>query len=224
MLIFNRSKILVEEEIAEKQRVRFQVLQELYKLSDGMTGKIIDGQNVIDNLNIDEESVLSAFNYLKGQNFIEDMNILNSEVFKITYKGVNAIEEIIGGLEIDSNSTSQTINFIRVEKMSGSTIQQGTVASTQNVNLSNDFISDLNSFVSNLNKKITDIDIDSEKKLELQADLKTIISQLNSPKPKISIIREALESLRSIIETGIGSAIGATLANQLPVLISQLPK
>jgi hypothetical protein len=58
---------------------------------------------------------------------------------------------------------------------------------------------------------------------ELEAEIETIKSQLKSPKPKAGIIREGLKSIRTILESCVGSAMGAQLSQQIPVLLSLVP-
>lgn len=50
--------------------------------------------------------------------------------------------------------------------------------------------------------------VDREARAEFDAEVQTLVSQIRSPKPKRSIVRAALQSLRSITEEAFGSAAG----------------
>jgi hypothetical protein len=51
--------------------------------------------------------------------------------------------------------------------------------------------------------------LDPDVHAEVAAEVQTLESQLRSPKPKRSIVKAALESLRNIAEEAVGGAMGA---------------
>jgi len=55
------------------------------------------------------------------------------------------------------------------------------------------------------------LDLRDDQRREVEAEIRTVESQLESPKPKTSIIREGLESLRRILEGAGGGATGQLL-------------
>ena len=57
--------------------------------------------------------------------------------------------------------------------------------------------------------------LNEEARNELKADIDTIESQINSPKPKHSIIREGIKSVRNILEGAAGSVLAAELLKML---------
>jgi hypothetical protein len=66
---------------------------------------------------------------------------------------------------------------------------------------------------------IAQSNLDSKQLAELKADVSTIETQLNSPKPKESIIREGLRSVRNILEGAAGSALAAGALTQIGRLL-----
>lgn len=67
------------------------------------------------------------------------------------------------------------------------------------------------SFVEVLRKTLDSITLNTDQRQEAEAELRTLESQTESPKPKASIIREALGSLRRILEGAGGGAAGQLL-------------
>lgn len=63
-------------------------------------------------------------------------------------------------------------------------------------------------FINNLKEALDKIEIDEAQKGEIKSDIVTIDSQVNSPNPKPSIIKEGLQSIRGILEGASGSAVG----------------
>ncbi len=89
--------------------------------------------------------------------------------------------------------------------VTGSQIQQSSIDSVQTIN--NFSTKEITNFISSLKDNLKDIELDSEKKKELEAEIATIEIQTKSPKPKESIIKEGLTSIRNILEGASGSGI-----------------
>ena len=87
-----------------------------------------------------------------------------------------------------------------------SQIQQSSDQSTQvmvGAQLDPDLIKD---FVNRLSSIVDDLGLDATGEAELLAEIQTLESQLGSPNPKQSILKEALRSVRRILEGAAGEA------------------
>jgi hypothetical protein len=90
-------------------------------------------------------------------------------------------------------------------------IQQG---STQPVQVSASFTLDVAavaSIVPKIRQALGSMELPDDRRREAEAEVNTLESQIESPKPKASIIREGLESLRRILEGAGGGAAGQLL-------------
>lgn len=104
---------------------------------------------------------------------------------------------------------------INVETMTNSQIQADTIGSTQNL-ISNQFdINKLLKVLSSLEHSLDKISINTEMQHEIMCDIQTIKIQAESQKPKISIIKESLRSIRTILEGAAGSIVAQKLLNSL---------
>ncbi len=93
----------------------------------------------------------------------------------------------------------------------GSQIQQGTensILEIGEVSINKDGIE---KFVKVLKSQLGEINFSGDDKEEINAEVTTIESQVKSPKPKISIIRESLGTVRRILEGASGSVVGELL-------------
>lgn len=108
---------------------------------------------------------------------------------------------------------------INVENMENSQIQQGTDRSTQEMNISEGDLADLEQFVQEFRELIEESDINDDVERELRADLAAIESQVDSPNPKPGIVKESLTSLRSVLEGVGGSLLASGVAEQIPALL-----
>lgn len=66
----------------------------------------------------------------------------------------------------------------------------------------------ISKFIEDLSKALPTIELNSESAAEINADIATIKTQLDSPKPKKSIVKESLISIRNIMEGAGGSVAG----------------
>lgn len=215
----------MNEALKEKQRIRFQFLNALYEMTDGNTDKLIQGYDVAKKIGLAEknEKAISAVNFLIGEHLIKDANIVSGPlgVLQITHSGVLEVENAVSR----PNQPTQhfmPINVLHVHQMIGSTIQQGTIASTQSVSISLQNSNDISKFVEQLSRAVSDLNLSAETQLELKAEIDTIKTQIGSPRPKTGIVKECMQSIRTILESAAGSAIGAQLALQVPPLLAAM--
>ena len=97
-------------------------------------------------------------------------------------------------------------------------VQQG---STQPIQVAASFALDVAavaSVVAKIRTSLESMDLSSDRRREAEAELVTLESQVGSPKPKASILREGLESLRRILEGAGGGAAGQLLVELGKVL------
>lgn len=90
-------------------------------------------------------------------------------------------------------------------------VQQATGTSNQQYTNKNVDVEALSGLISLVKDRIEEIDFIGDQKDEVLSDLATIESQASSPKPKQSIIRESLKSIRSILEGASGSVVAQVL-------------
>jgi hypothetical protein len=109
---------------------------------------------------------------------------------------------------------ASTINYNFHGPITGSQIQADSNHSVQLFEQQLD-LEKVKDFITEMKNLLEKIDLGAEKKKELLADVKTVESQLASPKPKMTVIRECLHSARSILEGTVGSAIASGLLYKL---------
>jgi hypothetical protein len=93
----------------------------------------------------------------------------------------------------------QVHNAINVGSMIGSTIQQGSPAATQSVQLTLN-VDLARAAIASFEKAVNEADMPSTERNEMIAEVRTINAQLSKAAPSRLIIREAGRSLRSIFE------------------------
>ena len=114
------------------------------------------------------------------------------------------------------NYTIGTVGTV-IGEMKNSQIQQDTVNSTQTQNNVGTSIEEVAKLMRELNDWLPTSSLDEETKEEIQADLATVQSQTESPKPKAKIISFALSSIQSALEKAAATALAAQLPDMAHV-------
>ncbi len=107
-----------------------------------------------------------------------------------------------------SKVTYQITN--NIQNMNNSQFQQDSAGATQTLTI-NENNYNLKEFVKRFNEVSDSLEIDELTKRELWTEVKMVELQLESPKPKQSIISESIQSIRSILEGITGSIIATGL-------------
>lgn len=189
--------------IQEKKKQRFQFLEKLYESTNGSSSGIVMMYELGQELNFDRNTTSNVVEYLTGELLIEPRTLGGG--ISITHNGILEIE---AALENPNRPTQHfpAINIINIENMNGSSIQQGTVNSTQIMEFKSEKIPTLKELIQHLENVKHEIKISNQAKQEFIAEIETLKSQSNSPKPKHLIITESLKTVRNLIE---GTAAGA---------------
>lgn len=108
---------------------------------------------------------------------------------------------------------------INIENMTDSQLQQGTTGSTQTYTQTTD-LSGISAFVEKLLPAIGELTTQTDRD-QIQSDLETIRSQLKAPTPKTGMIRECLNSVKTVLEGATGN-VAAEYLPLLPALLASI--
>jgi AbiTii len=105
-----------------------------------------------------------------------------------------------------SQITYQITN--NIGSMSNSQLQQASPAASQAFAITND-LEALCNVLNELKSKRHELGLGEPDLCEMAAEIEIILSQSSSPKPKPSILRESLKSIRTILEAAAGNALAS---------------
>jgi len=107
---------------------------------------------------------------------------------------------------VAESGTANTVNIFG--SVQGSQIQVARDHAMQEQNAGID-LQALQEFITALKVRADDLPLTGDARAELDAEIATMEAQLQSPKPKAAVFREALRTLRSLLE-GLASSVAAT--------------
>jgi len=204
----------MNEKISEIQERRFRFLHMLYEISEGNELFSIDAFELGKQLGYPHDETDRIDNYLRGEYLVE--GVAGTRI-AITHRGIVEVETALSKPDEPTRYFPPT-NYIHVEHMTSSQIQQGTNQSSQILTYSvNDFEA-LTKFIAKLKDQLPELKLGAELRSEVESDVATIEAQIKSPRPKSKIIKECLVSLRTVLEGIAGNVIAGLLIQQFPPL------
>lgn len=202
--------------IQETQRKRFQFLQKLFDVTEGSEYESVNLWELGDELGFSRPETDKIDDFLKGEGLIE--HIAMGGTIGITHRGIVEVESALSKPD-EPTTYFPPINYIHVEHMVGSQIQQGTSQSSQVLTYSGTDFEAIHKLISDLKSQLSELKLNAETQAEVESDIATIEAQIKSPRPKSTIIKESLLSLRTILESAAGSVIAALLMQQIAILL-----
>lgn len=204
------------DQLTQKKARRFKFMKMLYEMSDGDTNKIIDLDQIGNNMGLTGLETENTSQYLKNEGLLAYLTLGGG--IGITHYGVIEVENALS----EPNTPTHyfpAINIINIENMTGSQIQQGTIQSSQTNQYTNFCSVTLEDFLTELKAKKCDLYLTADDENELDSEIKTIEVQSNSVRPKQNIINESLQTIRSILEGTVASIIASELLAKLSLLM-----
>jgi hypothetical protein len=107
---------------------------------------------------------------------------------------------------------------IVIEDAAYTSVHSNAVLSKESVEI----ITEIKTFINTLNENIEQLNLSEETIQEIKSDLQTIESQVKSPKPKGSIIIPCIDSIKRVLESAVGGALGASLVKNADKIIALL--
>ena len=150
--------------------------------------------------------------YLEGEGLIEYHTIGGGIL--ITHYGIVQVEEALSHPE-KPTQYFPPINIIQVGQMFQSQVQQASEGGQQTLTITGAATSEIHALLAELKSAIGSMKLDLQTQKDLAGEITTIEGQMQTSKPKKSIIKESLTSLRTILEQS-GAALLA--AKVLPLI------
>ncbi len=111
---------------------------------------------------------------------------------------------------------------IHIGTMNNSQIQASTKSSSQSIQVISIDAKALKEFIKELENSIPKLSLDNESSSELKSELATIKAQAESPNPKQGILRETIQSIKSILEGTAAGVLSEGLIRSADVLLSRI--
>ncbi len=199
------------EHIEQERRNRFAFLKYLYdenrKLPSGLV-QSLSAQAVGQGIGVSPDEGVKISGFLKDKGLVRFMSM--GPNVGITHYG---IEEIEAALATPERPTTYfpSIQFMTIHGgVHNSQVQQGTVGSSQSQTIAPEERLTLTAAIAELRPQLVQIS-DPDTRKEMVATVDTIDAQLKRRSPSVAILKESLNSLRSMTEQVSAGLIVAKL-------------
>lgn len=196
------------------KKVRFEFLNNLYDKADGSKFKYINMFSIGEELGLNREQTANIAYYLQDEGLVEQKLIDGGT--NLTHAGIKEIEEIRSNPERSTEHFQSlmvmnggSVNIINVETMNNSQLQQATNHSSQKGSFKSVNPSDLTQCISILKRELPSFNLPDDDMSEVRSDISVLEAQIQSSRPKNTMINESLRSIKRILE-GAGSSVAAS--------------
>jgi len=204
--------------IEEMKEKRFQFLYKLYNLTGGDELNLFNMFQIGEELGFDRALTENIVQYLEGEGLIGFRAL--GGIIGISHGGVREIEEAFSNPDIPTHHFPP-INLISIGQMISSQIQQASPEATQVGTINEDRYEEFKEVIQSLKESIDKLDLESQDKSDIQAEIQTIEAQMSSSKPKVTIITECLGSIRRILEGATSSMLAYSLLSKIVALLGR---
>lgn len=199
-------------QIQDIKMKRYQFLHKLYDLSSGDIFKTFNMYEIGKELGFDRNLIQNIVSYLKNEGLIEIRAI--GGIISITHLGLQEIEKAFSNP--DKPTDFPSLNIILIGQMAHSQIQQSSSKSIQTGIVDENKYSEIREVIKLLRENLDKLNLIY--KSDIQTKIQTIESQMSSSKPKNTIIKECLISIRSILENATGSMVASDILSKIVAL------
>lgn len=123
--------------------------------------------------------------------------------------------------EVVTNPNYNIDNFISVNKMSHSQIQQGTIKSTQTQKIGLEGQEILSDFIKQLSNSLNQMGLESDRIKSLETELYDIKVLLKDDQ-QVGFIASKLQSIKAILEGAAGNLLASGVASKIPEIIAAI--
>ena len=184
-------------ELKDLMKYRFLFLHNLYEklAEDGIAS--VPTKIVFQELELNESDIYKIVDYLTINKLINYTS--KTETLEITELGTSEIKVL---LEFPDKSTSNflPLNLIDIGKISNSTIAKGNKEQVNPTNAFSITFQEIRKVMKVLRKYEYKLDLSIDLCTELFCEIRTIESQLDSPRPKKVILTISLKTINQILE------------------------
>lgn len=162
-------------------------------------------------LNLDHSTLLTLSRYLQGKNLVKlgiRASGIDYRMISLTKAGVEEVEAARENIETPvirypAGTISHVINY-------GNINQNSSSVSNVQANFVTNEIDKVRQFLDLLKQELPDYDLDQDRKLEAEADAKSIEGQVISPRPRFNIIKELGRHILDIVKPVASEGLKAT--------------
>lgn len=201
------------DRVLQRDALRLAFLRRLYDETDGSTRAMVPLDQLAEALNLGRADAARILDYLRAEGLAGVAGA--GPLVEITHFGVLEVEESIRNP--DRGTEHFTPAVIQQTILIGNQISNSSIAfaggDIQQVHQPGIDVIELTALVRELAALVARLGLSEDEQRAAALDLETVEVQLRSPQPNRAVLREALKSVRTIVEGAIGGAATPEVAD-----------
>jgi hypothetical protein len=202
-----------QDALTEKKAKRFRFLHFVYQKTDGDEHEHLDMWAIGTELGFSREQTERMVDYLVGEHLLQFVAM--GGLIGITHYGVVQVERALSEPAQATEYFPPVVNIIHVGTMTGSTIQQAGARSLLTATLQPQEVAPMRELVKELKSVLPDLISAGGRREELEAHVATLEAQVAISTPNRTIVREALYTVRNVLEGMTGSVAASVLLDHI---------
>ncbi len=210
--------------LEEKKRKRLEYMNSLYRATNGSTYATVDMWELGEELDWENAEIDHTVEYLEAEGLLQ--YVAMGGMIGITHAGVMEVEQSLSRPEVPTEHFPPSVNIMHVQQMVGSQIQQGTAASSQQLEyVSPESVEGIRDLIRQLREDVLPVvDLDADEQEELEAELDVAERHLKSRRPNAVSVRRSLERVGGLLrEATVAAGSAVQLADYVMKLHQLLP-
>jgi hypothetical protein len=198
----------MSDSLEQKKAKRFRFLHALYDRTGGDQHQQPSMWDIGSELGLSQQETDLVVQYLEGEHLLEFAAM--GGYISINHYGVLQVEQALSAPEKPTQYFPPVINVLHIGNVSGSSIQQTGANSVLTATVAN-HATGLRELATELRQASVELGRSTERSRELEANISTLEAQASSPSPNPTIVREALNTVRNVLEGMTGSLLATGL-------------
>jgi hypothetical protein len=201
--------------LEQKKDVRFHFLGALYKLTDGKESKFIDYKVVGAQVGMDERAAFKVGQYLAEEGLLRFRS--ETGLLTMTHGGVAEVKASDSDHNVDSSHFAFVGRAPEPPTMQPAPERPDLPGAETgpDVGMSFQETTKLAEIIRMARTSMGRLELERQETQSLDADIRTIEAQLSSPRPRRTILFDALESMRDVLK-------GAAEGSRVPLLLAEM--
>jgi DNA-binding MarR family transcriptional regulator len=195
---------------------RFDFMKRLYEKTNANTIHEANMNEIGKELKLNDGEIDTVTNYLEGEGLLEYSSMGGG--VSITHYGIKEVEQALSAPQAPTEHFPPMVNITTIGTMQNSSLQQGTIASSQVITTTVQQSEDFEKLLNEIKIEISKLNLNDQDKNDIELQIGTLDNQCKSSRKNSAVINGTIDTMKTILKGAAGSGLWQLLA-QLASLI-----
>ena len=184
---------------------RFRFIKKLYKKTNANTINEANMNEIGKGLSLSKDEIDTVTKYLEGEGLLKYSSMGGG--ISITHYGIKEVEHALSAPQMPTDHFPAMVNITNIETMQNSSIQQGTIASSQVVTSTVQQNKDFEKILNDIKVEISKLNLSTQDKNDIELQIATLDNQCKSSRKNTAVINGTIDTMKTILKGAAGSGL-----------------